>query len=438
MNKSLSVLISLILTSVVTAQKPPIVPLLPTPNPYVNITNRDIPGAKALISKKDSVLVSKQKGFSYYRNQHDLVDVALALLHKERDKRLDSAMSPAGKKLHLSAAPIFEYTLSTGFATGIASNGAFFMGDPHNTNTSSFLAAIKYTQKKQFLLPIQTSVWTPGNRYNFLGDWRYLNFPQDTYGFGGSTTDANRYVVTYKYIRFYESILKKIRKDFYLGIGYQLDRHWGIKEIDVPIGDMTDFQKYGLAGSSTSSGMVINILYDSRKNSINPEGGSFYGNLAFTQNSKLMGSSSNWNSVLLDLRKYVRMPHGNVLAFWFYGMVTLDGNPPYLDLPGTGLDTYNNTGRGYEQGRFIGKKMIDLETEFRFGISRDGLLGGVVFGNAESLSELGSNRFNTISAGFGIGLRIKLNKFSNTNACIDYGVGKNGSRGFFGNLGEVF
>jgi hypothetical protein len=49
-----------------------------------------------------------------------------------------------------------------------------------------------------------------------------------------------------------------------------------------------------------------------------------------------------------------------------------------------------------------------------------------------------SNRFEVISPGIGIGLRIKFNKFSNTNACIDFGKGRNGSGGFVGNLGDVF
>jgi len=116
----------------------------------------------------------------------------------------------------------------------------------------------------------------------------------------------------------------------------------------------------------------------------------------------------------------------------------LSGNPPYLDLPGTGTDTYNNTGRAYEQDRFIGKRLVDLEAEFRFGITRNGLIGAVIFCNAASVSEFSSNKFEVIYPGFGMGLRIRFNKFSNTNACLDYGIGTNGSHGLFGNLGEVF
>lgn len=125
-------------------------------------------------------------------------------------------------------------------------------------------------------------------------------------------------------------------------------------------------------------------------------------------------------------------------AFWLYSALTISGNSPYLDLPGTGTDTYNNLGRGYEQNRYTGKQLIYFETEYRFGITRDGLLGGVVFTNLQSVSEPAGRTFQYFLPGFGMGLRIKFNKFSGTNVCIDYGYGIKGSHGFAGNLGEIF
>ena len=107
-------------------------------------------------------------------------------------------------------------------------------------------------------------------------------------------------------------------------------------------------------------------------------------------------------------------------------------------LPNTGGDPYSNTGRGYIQGRYRGANMIYLEGEYRFGITHNGLLGGVVFGNAQSFTEQSSNTFETIAPGWGAGIRIKFNKFSNTNVALDYGFGLNGSSGIFVNLGEVF
>ena len=367
----------------------------------------------------------------------DLIDISYHVLNKNTDSRLDSSGAHS-KKIRLSAGPVLEYTLSTGLTLGVAAAAAFLTSDKGQTNVSSIIGAVKYTSKKQFLLPIQTSIWTSYNKFNFVGDWRYLNFPQDTYGFGGYTTLADGYTVTYKYIRFYETALKKIRKNFYAGIGYQLDYHWGITQVNPPPGKPTDYDIYGYSPTSQSSGISFDLLYDSRRNSLNPEAGSFFGYVNFSQNMTLLGSNTNWNSILIDVRKYFKVGKNNVLAFWSYNVFTLSGNPPYLDLPGTGTDTYNNTGRGYIYDRFIGKKMVDLEAEFRYGITRNGLIGGVVFANAESESELNTNNFQVISPAIGLGIRFKFNKFSNTNVCIDYAVGTNGSRGFYGNLGEVF
>jgi len=75
-----------------------------------------------------------------------------------------------------------------------------------------------------------------------------------------------------------------------------------------------------------------------------------------------------------------------------------------------------------------------LEAEYRFQLSRNGLLGGTVFANGQRLTR----RFGDFIPGYGAGVRIKVNKKSDTNLCIDYGFGINGSKGLFVNLGEVF
>ena len=82
--------------------------------------------------------------------------------------------------------------------------------------------------------------------------------------------------------------------------------------------------------------------------------------------------------------------------------------------------------------------MIYLESEYRFGLTKNGLLGGVVFANAANYSRTVNANLHDIIPAAGSGVRIKINKHSNTNLCIDYGVGVDGSRGFFVNLGEVF
>ena len=82
--------------------------------------------------------------------------------------------------------------------------------------------------------------------------------------------------------------------------------------------------------------------------------------------------------------------------------------------------------------------MLYFETEYRFNITSNGLLGGTMFVNGQTYSANTFMNYNPVKVGYGLGLRIKLNKFSGANICVDYGFGKNGSRGFAVNLGEIF
>ena len=170
-----------------------------------------------------------------------------------------------------------------------------------------------------------------------------------------------------------------------------------------------------------------------------PEKG-FYANGVYRNNFSFLGSDNKAKLFKLDVRKYFKLNrhNNNVLAFWSYNWLSFGGKTPYLDLPSTGWDTYNNTGRGYVQSRFRGNNMLYFESEYRFGISRNQLFGGVLFGNVESFTEPISNKFEKVLPAIGAGLRIQFNKLSRTNIAIDYAFGANGASGFFINLGEVF
>jgi len=352
--------------------------------------------------------------------------------------RVDTVKQKVGK-LHISALPVAGYTLQTGFAGVLSSNFAFYTSEHSQANMSSVLTSITYSQYKQIIFPIQANIWTNGNKYNIQTDWRYLKYPSLTYGLGGNTNADSGYNIDYGYLRLHQAILRTITRDFYFGLGYDFDYFWNIREVDPPVGKPTDFQRYGLSKNEQASGVSLHLLYDDRRNPINPVRGS-YVSVEYRPNFTFLGSSNNWQSLLFDLREFLPFPAGsrNVLSFWSYDWFTVGGNPPYLLLPSTGWDAYSNTARGYIQGRYRSKNMVYLESEYRFGITSNGLLGGVVFGNAQSFSEMATGKYTYIEPGYGLGLRISLNKFSRTNLCIDYGWGTHGSGGFFVNLGEVF
>jgi hypothetical protein len=367
----------------------------------------------------------------------DLIDVVRSL-KKNKKPRVDSAAETVGK-LHFSLVPALGYTLSTGWAGILASNVGFYASDPKTTKLSSITSSVVYSQYNQLTVPLLMNLWSRNNNYNYVIDWRFYKYPQNTYGLGGHSSLENADLIDYSQIRLHQSVLKKIVKNFYSGIGYFLDYQWNIKESGQENNAVSDAKKYGLSSKSVASGPVASLLYDDRKNSINPDGG-LYANVLYRPNLKFLGSDGNWQSLTVDIRKYFKFPSGsdNILGIWNYDWLTINGKPPYLCLPSTGWDAYNNTGRGYIQGRFRGKNMLYLETEYRFSISANGLLGGVAFANAQSFSEYPSNQYNDIWPGAGAGIRIKVNKYSRANIAIDYGFGADGSRGLFVNVGEVF
>lgn len=366
-----------------------------------------------------------------HAHEMDIMDVFKNILGRKNN----STSPPKPRKVLYSFVPAVGYTLSTGVVGLASANAAFHLSDKPGTNISTINTSFNYSQYRQVTIPLQANIWTRNNEYNFVMDWRYFKYPQDTYGLGGHSLEANANKMSYSHIRLHQMVLKKVVGAFYVGAGYMLDKRWNIDQE----GSNADVTAYGLGTRSVSSGALATVLYDNRKNSINPQEG-LYASVRYRINGKFLGSDTNWESLMIDVRKYINFPAGsrNTWAFWSYNWLTLGGKPPYLDLPSTSWDPTNNTGRGYIQGRFRSPQMLYFETEYRFALTQNGLIGGVVFGNAQSFSNWPSAKFDRVAPGAGLGLRIKVNKRSRTNIAIDYGFGLKGSRGLFVNLGEVF
>jgi len=291
------------------------------------------------------------------------------------------------------------------------------------------------------IIPLDHQYWATFNtnivfnklKLNLSGTTRYAN----TYGIGSNTFLADTLPIQFSYLRVNQILFRKLVPNLFFGIGYHFDYHWNIiTNIDRTF---SGFDKLKNGSSSISSSISVNAKFDNRKNAINPQNGTYI-NLQYRPNLTMLGSNNDWQSLSVDIRHYFRLPEysRNVLVLWNYYNITLDGNPPYLDLPSIGWDDYSNTGRGYFPGRFTGRNLVYFESEYRFPLTSNGLLGGVVFGNVGSTLRNVSSSLHLVIPGGGAGLRIKMNKNSNTNIALDFGFGVDGSWSFSFNLGEAF
>ena len=369
--------------------------------------------------------------------EKDLYDVVKPLFSRHKSKPVTTKKDTVTSKPTYSVLPVAGYSLVSKFVVTLTGNVAFRVDS--SARESTVTSYISYTQNKQFLLPIESEIWTKDNQYDLVGDMRFYRYPQSTFGLGSNSNIKDEDPMNYTYIRFYETVLRHIEGNLFLGAGYIMDYHGDISHQGTLNGTPSAYAQYGPQSTTISTGYTLNGLYDSRDNSIYPEKG-FYASFQFRDNLTFLGSTTSWQSMVVDVRKYFRLPaeSDNILAFWNYDWLILNGKPGYLDLPSNQWDAYSSTGRGYIQGRFRGAQEVYGETEYRFKVSRNGLFGGVFFVNVQSYSAAPGTGLQSLQPGFGPGLRIKLNKVSKTNIAIDYGFGREGSNGLFVNIGEVF
>jgi outer membrane protein assembly factor BamA len=377
-------------------------------------------------------------------------------------RRLAQGSEPLPGKLYLAVLPILGYAPANGFIVGVGLAGSMLLDSGHHTHISTSLANIQFTTQNQINFNFRSNIYTPRDRWIFQGDWRYLIFSQPTYGLGiaefppvfvfnGVSPDeeSGSQPMRFNYLRFYETAYRRIYKRLYAGLGIQVDRHTRIADERLDLNAEPPFftSHYiysNLTGFDTASyitsGFALKALLDSRDNANNAFKG-VYAELGLRVNTTWLGSDAPSQMLNTDLRTYRTLgSERRVLAFWLLGNFLLGGQVPYLALNSIGWDTYNRAGRGYVQGRFRGENALYGETEYRFAITRNGLLGGVLFANFYSADNrfTGQALLDKSAFGYGAGLRVKMSKEARTNICIDYGLGSMNSSGLYFGLQEVF
>ena len=216
--------------------------------------------------------------------------------HREVDTCNNNSRGPFPTVL-----PYPGYSSVSGFFFGVTNNISFYTLRTDSAKMSVILVSDQYSQNHQFVNIINSNIWTDNNRFNIVGDYSYSIFPTKTYGLGSTSLLSDAANVKYDHLRIYEVVMRKVSSNFYIGAGYDLDYHWNIKESKGDANPITDLERYGYNQKSTSSGFTLNMEYDSRLNSNNPENGT-YAHLQFRNNAGVFGSDNNWKSLILDVR----------------------------------------------------------------------------------------------------------------------------------------
>lgn len=387
----------------------------------------------------------------------DVLDVLQRVFSVEEKPEEKSAQA-----LSISLLPVIGYNPSFGAVLGANMVMGQQKGDPANTGYSVYTFGLTYGSKGILTLQHRHNVFMPGNKWNFQGNWQFSKYGLIDHALGTNndayceasfiineyptTAQDSSFPIKYNYIRLFEKGYRSIGSHIYAGIGVSLDIYDNI--IDVRLSDTlsTPHQIYSLKHGYnpkkySANGLLIAFQYNSREHPIRSYGGIYFDiNMRFDQ--KWMGSTSNSVQVLYDFRKYWSLSKRNpehVIAIWHWASYLIDGNAPYLELPYTGSDTYNRSGRAYTIGYFRGPSYAYFESEYRYPITRNKLISGVVFMNFQSASDDANHKiFSSWRIGGGAGLRLLFQKDSRSAVCVDFSRGECGSSGIFFGLNEVF
>ena len=363
----------------------------------------------------------------------DLVDYLVKWLKvKNSEERRDN------RKIRFSLFPSTS-NISGGKPTFTSFNVSFLLGDFTNTNVSTVYFYPYIGFGGQYGFQLMPDIWLRNNNWNFKGEYFILNYPQNTWGLGGNSPDDNETLVDYKHMRIHQNATIGLFSHLSAGIGYALDRHFDISVEENEFSDtiMKNFPDHKTR--STSSGIALPVLYDSRHNSNNPQQG-FMGSVTYNFFTRFLGSDNNWQSVFADARKYfpIAGKRKSIIACRSYYWTVVSGDVPYLDLPANRWEpSTGSASRGIRQNRYRSNALLYFESEYRFGITANGLLGGVVFGSVLSASEYKTQHFYYWHPAAGAGIRLKFNKYSNTNISFDLGFSK-GFATVYLFIGEAF
>jgi outer membrane protein assembly factor BamA len=368
--------------------------------------------------------------------------------HKLRHKSEPPADEDQASKPFLVVTPSLTSKPSTGVMIGVAANRAFVQGDPADTHISLAAANLKVSTQKQTTSAVRYGIFSSADRWFLQGDNRLQWTSLNVYGTGLSTP-ATLQNLDYDWFRVNETAYRKLGRRLFVGGGVNVSDHR-----NVGPGENSE---RGFAGSeyvaysnghgfaldgAVSSGVNASLLIDTRDNSINAYRGSMASVSYRTFFKGFLGGDANWEEVSVDARTYRALSHDarQRIGLWFLGDFVSGGTAPYLDLPSTSNDIYGRSARGYAEGRYRGPHLLYAEAEYRGALTANGLVGVVAFLNVTTLDGFEPNQhlFRDYAPGAGLGLRLLLDKHSRTNLCADYGVGRQGSSGFYLAIQEAF
>ncbi len=282
------------------------------------------------------------------------------------------------------------------------------------TRPSNVLGYGIYTTRGQILSGASYELRFAEDRWVFMQDFRFIDWPDRFYGIGNDTRAKDRENYTDFYAQLESEAFYRAVSRLYVGLRHHLRMS---DARDLEAGGMLDVERPLGAEGVLWSGFGSVLLWDTRNGLFWPERGSLL-RADSTHYRPGFGSDFRADLLRLDLRHYQPLWLNHVLALRFLAS-GLVGDAPIQLLPALGGA---NTFRGWFLGRLRDRVMSAIELEYRapltlrWAVVGFGSLGRV----APSVSDF---KLGGLRGAGGVGVRFAVLKESRANFRLDLAYG---------------
>jgi outer membrane protein assembly factor BamA len=340
------------------------------------------------------------------------------------------AQKDSVKSKKLLILPVVSSSIETGFSFGAVGALTFRISAKDTlSRTSNLQLLVLYSTKKQLVTAINGSQYFDKEKYILNEQVSYSSFPDKFWGMGKNSPDEAEEPYKYQQYYIYMHLLRKISRNFFVGILFEKQNVWDIEYIKGGVFDQQDvLGRYGY----DVTGLGGSLTYDKRNNAFAPSKG-FFTQFSFNHFGKYLGSDYTYTNFVFDIRKYIPVVRNQVLAMQLFSFNNT-GDVPIRSLASFGG---SNRMRGYYDGRYKDMNQIVLQTEYRFPVWRR--FGAVLFAGTGSVGKnFDDYALNDLRYSYGGGVRFALDKKEKLNIRVDYGIGHGKNNGFYLQLGEAF
>ncbi|MDD6536503.1 MAG: BamA/TamA family outer membrane protein [Prevotella sp.] len=396
---------------------------------YGSITTyaQDCPTANMNVgASNDAASTTMETGYKA-ANDADTIKAKHGLVARLLQYFAESDKPKPDKKIDFGIIGGPHYATDTGFGIGLVASALYSTDRSDSTLEKSNASLYSDITSKAFLMiGIRGNNIFPKKRYRLDYRLYVYTFPSYLWGFNYPQSDNDDNKSKYSRTKFevMTRFLIPINRHSYLGpiARYQYVHAYKLK-------DQAPQLLAGQPMTVSDVGLGMSYTFDSRDFMLNASKGWFV-QLDLTANPAFLGNNNTYWSAELQLATYRKAWKGAIIAGELHTRQSA-GDVPWPMLADVGS---SNRMRGYYEGRYRDKNVIDAQLELRQHIwHRNGIVLWV--GAAEVFPRYKDLRFSQILPNAGLGYRWQFKK--GVNVRLDYGFSRNGT-GFIFNINEAF